>query len=307
MEELILKYQSIYDEYSKKTKILFPIGLALVILGFVGFFVFLNIGLENPLVFIIISVVLIAAGIIILIVQAGIRKKWSTLYKKEIFPEFLKATYPDGSYYPDRGFDLEKIMYTRFFRKPDRYLRGNYLSAKIGTTEFEMADYTFQMEHRDKDGHITYDTYAKGRFLIMTFPRNFKSTVKVLEKTFKFNFGFIEKKHVVEMESVDFNKKFTTYCDDSLAAFYILTPQIQEKMLELEASFKGQIYYLFDDNHLYVAINDNGDSFTYPLGKAFDVIGLNDAMKELLIPKTFIELLKLNADKFSEESFDNTI
>jgi hypothetical protein len=39
-----------------------------------------------------------------------------------------------------------------------------------------------------------------------------------------------------------------------------LTPQIQEKILALEAKFKGKFYMAFIGNELYIAVNDSDAS-----------------------------------------------
>lgn len=308
MDELILKYKPIHDEAKKKALIFTIIAVSLLVIGLIFMFLIGVAPEGSEIVFVGIGIAGIALSIIFFFLMGRATKKWNVIYSNEILPGFIEATYPGARYVPNTGFALNVLMYPEFFARPDRYLSGNYLSSKVEDISFEMADYELQMEQRDKDGHVDYQTYAKGRFIVLTFNRNFKSKLKILEKSFSFRIGSTHKGlKAVELESVDFNKKFNTYSDDATAAFYILTPQMQEKMLGLEKQFKGEMYYMFDDNHLYIAVNDSQASFKYPLFSNFDEEGLNKAMKELLVPKTFIDTLSLNADKFTEDTFDYTI
>ena len=311
MEEILAKYKAQHDEFARISLILLIIGLVGFVGGFIATFVtiiatVMNDQEPNGLVIALVVGLTVVPGVILLVIQGTYRTKWKRIYQDEIFPAFLNSIYPGAKFLPNHGLDINDIMRPKFFAYPDKYETKNYMNYKIDTTEFALSDYTLQHEHRDKDGHVTYDTYAKGRFYVFTFPRVFKNNVKVMERTSKWGRQFNGMK-VVELESIDFNKKFITYCEDELAAFYILTPQVQEQMMALEKQFSGQIYYMFDDNHLYIAVNDSKDSFTFPLNRRFDEDTINEALVEILIPKRFIEALKLNADKYKEAVLDHTI
>ena len=310
MDEILRKYKDFHDTYARAASILLWAGLGATLLGIVLSVVFfiVNGSLENPIGILpfLPFLLLVFPGFAAIGISGTYRGKWNKLYKEDIFPSFLEATYPGVQYLPRSGLGLDDLMHPKFFAKPDRWSTCNFMHYKIDTTEFAMSDYTLEHEHRDKDGHVTYDVYAKGRFYVFTFPRVFRNNVKVMERTSKWGRQF-NGMQVVELESVEFNKKFITYAEDQLAAFYILTPQVQEQMMNLERQFSGQIYYLFDDNHLYIAVNDSKDSFKFPLTRKFNEETLNDAMAEILIPKRFIEALKLNADKYKEEVLDHTI
>ena len=61
---------------------------------------------------------------------------------------------------------------------------------------------------------------------------------------------------IVETENPTFNKEFTTLCENAEDAFYILTPQIMEKMLEAQKLYKRLIFN-FDGNDLFIIIYHN--------------------------------------------------
>ena len=85
--------------------------------------------------------------------------------------------------------------------------------------------------------------------MVFDFKREFNQVVKVLEtRGLGANVRGLEK---IDTESINFNEKFDTYTSDSLTAFYVLTPQIQEKLLELETKFKGSIFFAFMNGKFY--------------------------------------------------------
>ena len=58
---------------------------------------------------------------------------------------------------------------------------------------------------------------------------------------------------IVETENPAFNKEFTTFCEKDDDAFYILTPQVMEKMIEAAKTYK-RVIYNFDDDDLFIII-----------------------------------------------------
>lgn len=67
--------------------------------------------------------------------------------------------------------------------------------------------------------------------------------------------------HKIETENVLFNDRFQIYADNEHNAFYILTPELMEKIIEFSESVKEQISVAFYDKVMYVAINRFGSIF----------------------------------------------
>ena len=99
-----------------------------------------------------------------------------------------------------------------------------------------------------------------------------------------------------------FNKKFQVLTSDETLVFYLLTPQIQEKILSLEGKFKGQFYMAFVGNELYIAVNDSDQSVTIPFSKPITVEVLTPIVECLAIPAVFINLLGLAKAKFQKDA-----
>ena len=134
--------------------------------------------------------------------------------------------------------------------------------------------------------------------MIFDFKREFNQVVKVAEsKYLGLNTRGLEK---VETESVDFNKKFSTYASDPVTAFYVLTPQIQLKLLELETKFKGSIFFAFMKGKFYVAICDNVSILDVNASKKVTQNTLDILVSQLSVPASVINELKLDSAKYNE-------
>ena len=290
MIEQFKEFEEYRQKECKKANIFFGIGGTLIAIGAIGMM------FVQFLVFIaFVGVVLLAFGFSI---HSNISKEFKTRYIINI----IKEIYPDASYDPRHGLELSTIMEPGFFKSPDRFYSEDYVSAKYNDIPFLMSDFTLQerhVRHNSKGGTtVTYENYAKGRFMVFDFKREFNQVLKVAEtKYLGLNTRGLEK---IETESVDFNKKFTTYASNPLTAFYVLTPQIQLKLLELETKFKGSIFFGFLKGKMYVAICDNVSILDINAAKAITEETLSVLESQLLVPAAIINELKLDSDKYNE-------
>ena len=224
MKERLEAFELHRQQVCKKANTYLIIGIILCVLGVI---------LMPVLDFLII---LLIVGIVLICVNSSMKSSLSKKFKNEFIVSYVKEVYPDSVYDPNVGIAKERILEPGFFQSPDRYYLEDYLKASYDGVDFEMSDFTFQERHVTTDSkghtHTTYVTYAKGRFMIFDFKREFNQVLKVVETAqLGLNTRGLEK---IETESVDFNKKFKTYSSDPLTAFYVLTPQIQLKLLELD-------------------------------------------------------------------------
>lgn len=300
----IEQFEQIRQEKAKKVKLFIILASSfyatfLLILIF-GFVVLQSDNLSNaPLILGCFGTLFMIMGLIFLVLIIVNCVQWSNFFKNEIVKTLMENEYPNCSYLKDKGIDKELFFEPAFFHKPDIYKSNNFLKATYEDILIESADYTLQDRHQDSKGNVSYQTYAQGRFFCFSFNRTFNEVVKVCEKSGPFNFSFNTKLKKVELESVEFNKKFSTTSSSPQAAFYILTPQVQEELLRLERSFKGGIFFCFKENHLYVAINNFSSSYSSNVFRPLEGETLKTITNEIRVPKRFVDSLKLNREKFN--------
>lgn len=301
-----INVQSIIDEYEPKRASAHKTYLICLIIGI------LLLVVAVPLIFIfsswalILAGVLGVAGIILIAVSSSAKNRFTKNFLNDLSRRIFNQVFPDNKYSPALGMDIKEILFPGFFMSPDRWNTNDLMEASYNGIPFRMGYYNLQnrQRHTDSKGNVYYSyvTYAEGRMIRFRFSKNFKATVKVMEKSFGdiFNEPGLEK---CETEYIDFNKRFALFTNDQLTTFYILTPQIQEKMMELEETFHGQLYMAFINNELYVAMNtEGGNIYKFKFGKPLDAEGLKLIISAIIVPATFIDLLDIDDRKFSSDS-----
>lgn len=244
--------------------------------------------------------ILFIAGVVFLIIGYASKANFVNKVASRLQAEVNAELFPNAQYSPDTGFTLEKTMYPGFFEEPDRYFTRGYMTASYQGIQFERAHYQLQRRerHTDKNGNVyyTYSDYAVGTMYHFIYGRDFGAIVKVLEKSgWQPNNSGLTKK---ETEWIVFNKKFNVYTSDETLVFYLLTPQIQEKIIDLEPKTKGQFYMAFIDQSLFIAVNDWDKSIEIPFRKPLTPESAQGLIEAMAIPAVFITLLGLTKTKF---------
>lgn len=296
----------------KKQGIFLALGIPFLVAGIVAgvliaVFDLMESSPNLALALIVVALLLIVAGIVILFLAANNKKKYQKSVLSSVQEAVENALYTDIKRNSKGCLPLEQILRPGFYAKPDRYIGSNYVSAAYNGISFEYADFDLQRreEHRDSKGNVTvsYVSYASGRMFRFFFERNFEKDLMIVEKTFLSTpkDKGLEK---IETEFLEFNKKFAVYSSDDQFVFYILTPQVQEKILELEKmnGGKGQFYYRLMNNQIYVSLC-NGVSFPKPsLWKPLDVEIIKTLAEQFAMPASMIDRLELAKNKYKENA-----
>lgn len=291
MKEKLEAFELERQKVCKKANIFLIIGIILSVASFLLIMYLMEV----------LFVILFIAGIVFIFINSSMKSKLSQKFKREVIVDYVKSFYPGCVYDPSVGIHKDVIQEAGFFKNPDRWVSEDYLKASYDGVEFEMSDFNFQERHvtRDSKGNtrVTYVTYAQGRFMIFDFKRDFNNIVKVAQNTYLgLNTRGLEE---VETESIDFNEKFKVYSSDAVTAFYVLTPQIQLKMLELESKFKGSIFFAFMHGKLYVAITDGVSILDINASKEISQNTMDILESQLMVPASIINELGLSSEKYT--------
>ena len=254
-------------------------------------------------------------GFVLLIVGIGfigyaesVRRKFISSIKEQLLPLLMTEALETTEYTYNRkaGISLSKILSAGVYKNPDRYVLSDYLACSYNGVPYEMcyADLMEEHEYTDKDGHThtTYESYFKGKVVIVDFKRSIKTAFKIIEgHPSGLNVRGLNK---VETEVSVFNKKFKSYCSDSQHFFYFMTPSLINKIMELEQTFGGTLQIVMDGDLLFVFINDSRGLFNINLKNSFkdgENSSLEQIKGETLIPAAIINEFHLDSDKFNKE------
>jgi len=309
MQKLISALEIGRKKAAKKVLIVSLIGAGFFVLA-IAFLLLLamipssSTGELNP-AFLFASLAFIVVGIILVIVAVALSKSFKKKTIDALKEEIRNELFPGAIVRPKDGLSPALINKPAFFQNYDRYLYRDFMSSNYKGIPFEKGHYELQRleTHSDGHGHTTtqYVTFAMGTMYHYSFGRQLGQIVKVLEKDGMF---FIGKNGLtkVETEFIQFNKKFMVLASDETTVFYILTPQVQEKIMEEEKTFKGHFYMAYMDDELFIAVDDNDSSYSISIRKPFTEESLTPIVKCLAMPAVFVNDLDLDTPKFQKNA-----
>jgi hypothetical protein len=293
LKRLEEKRLNLYQQYAKQNKIAMILFILALLLGLPGFFTEL--------------ILLIILGIIMFIVSLvffGRAQKHSLTFKSivktEIVTELLKEQFDDVQYEPKNHISIPRIIQTGMVKRPDRYngedlIMGSYKGVKFEVSDIDLKE---RVETRDSKGNVTvsYQTYFKGRWYVYTYERKFKEELKIIEGR---GFGVNTKGLVkLDVESIEFNKKFAIYATTQEFGFYLITSSMIEKLMELEKLHRGSILYYYVGNELHIGVNDRRDYMELSIKTPINEASLKTFMSDIDLIPAIINELRLDSSKF---------
>ena len=284
---------NIKKKHSENKVLLAVIILVIAIIGLLSFS-------DGGPIFVI-SLLIGLAGIIVLLMGSVEFSKIKKNFKNEVLTDMFKKLIPDIEYKPDYGISQNEAYSSEFLKHADRFHSEDFISGSLNDVKFISSDLKLEERHvqHTKNGtRVYYVTYFLGRIFRFDFNKEFTGNLQVLETGSPYSRRKFNK---VKMESVDFNKKFKIFTEEEITAFYILTPDIMESIFNLEKRNPGRISMSFLGDHLYVAINNNRDTFELKMFRKLDETVIDEFKKDLLVIKDFIVSLKLNNKLFKKD------
>ena len=232
------------------------------------------------------------------------RIKYHLAYKKYFVESSLKIIFSNIQYLPNSGFSSGVLFSTGMMRTGDIFHSNDYVSGRYNDVDFSQADVWIQDEHRDSDGNDSKVTVFRGRWMVFEFPKSFVSKMEIVQRGFRGNLvprtANGKKIKTLQTESGFFNKNFTVYAEDGLEMFYILTPDIIQKIEDMSMNTRQKILLCFVDNKLHVGLHNNKDAFEPPkISKPLDEkVELEKVQSDIKTITNFVDSLKLDKKLF---------
>ncbi len=276
-------------------------GIGLTILG-IGLLLLLGLymgGADNAQI---LAFIVIAIGLIIAAAGAAEFSKIKSRFKTEVLSEYFAEAIPGVKYHPEGGLSQTDVYATEFLKRADRFHTEDLLQGQMDEVDFISSDVKLEERHvqHTKNGtRVYYVTYFLGRVFKFTFNKEFDGQLQVLESGSPLSSRKFQR---VELESIDFNKKFRTFSTNELSAFYVLTPDIMEAIFALEQRNPGRIGLSFSGDTLYIAINNNKDTFEIKMFSQINEGIMDEFRKDLLVIQDFVHTLKLNTKIFKSKA-----
>ncbi len=202
-------------------------------------------------------------GLILIILATFLFSRSKKMIKEEIGAKIAQdviGRYIDDLIYDPHGsFDTTIIngIYMDF-PNYDRIhsndlIKGTYKGHRLMMCDLRLSERQTTSNGRGTRTH--YVTVFAGPYIAISFDKTITSSVTVSHHRF-FSQGNIK------MESEHFNENYNVTSESEHDAFYILTPQMMERIERINALAGDDIYICFDHSgFIYIAVNNDQNNF----------------------------------------------
>jgi hypothetical protein len=191
-------------------------------------------------------------------------KAYQFHFKDKLVRAIASAIEPSTIYYPFQGISESTFKNTGHYQTGiDRYHSEDCFEAKIGDTHVQFSEIhaEYKTTSTDSKGRTTktWHDIFKGVLFIADFHKNFNTwmIIKPDNETFTF-FGWLSKKiqgmssSHIRMEDPEFEEHFKVNAGDDQEARYLLTPDMQQRLIELSKSHGSSIIISLKDSNVYI-------------------------------------------------------
>jgi hypothetical protein len=290
--------------YKKRGKIGLIVMLCGIAVGVGGFFL-LKVN-ENFKIMIILGLLALGVGIGIFSSKHGIASKYAREFKKPVVEALLKKWYDVYSYDERGGMPLAEIYNSGLLtRRADRWHTEDLIEGMFNGVQFRTSDVHLEEEHTYTDSkgntHTEWITFFRGRWYQFYLNRDLETTIRIKEKK-RIKEMITRGLEKVEVESIDFCDKFMAYADDEHQFFYIFTPVVVEKMIELEKMHKGRFMFSIQGNLVNIGIDDNRDYLELNLKMPINEESIKAYETQVNIMAAIVSEFKFDSYKFQPQT-----
>jgi len=224
-------------------------------------------------------------------------------YKNYVIGKAIEGEVQELVYEPHFGIPQSVYKDLNAIINGNTYHTEDLITGKYHDVYFAQSDLV--VEYKDDDSSMTY---FKGRWIGFNYPKQFQGTVIIKDK--KFFYGPKRKQlSDIQLENPLFNEMFTVKSSDMHLAYYLLTPQIIERLMYLKQNAKGKIVACFKDGILHIFINNGQDSFEPNLRKINLMSDIQKFKYDFSLVSGIVAILNINDNIYvqhkEEPSYQN--
>lgn len=234
------------------------------------------------------------------------KREYLTRFKNEVFVEAIAIANPGIDYQPASMVPKASFQHGGLFNsRIDRYEGEDAFRGTVGSTELLFSELHVQRKETTTDSkgrtRTKWVTVFKGIYMIADFHKDFSCRVEIQPDFAEASFGWLGRKlqgisgDLVRFENPDFEKAFKVTATDALGAHYLLTPDMQERFLDLRNNWSSGIRAALLDSTLHLAL-PNSENWFEPDFKtpADDLSSLHTFLMRLTAVLRITETLDLN-------------
>lgn len=281
--------------YNKLKNNLLNFGIIYVaIVFFAGLAYWLMPSFDNPKLLL----VPILTGLLVFIYPAvsytNRKKQLTNSYIQQVVYPIFKTLHPAMEYQKEYYVPQSIFAASELFKRTDRYNGEDLFQGQHGDTAFRFSEVHAEERYTttDSDGNtqVKYRTIFKGIFLVADFNKHLNAKTFVYTSGWKWSFKYKR----VKLENPEFEEIFNVYGSDQIEARYVLTPKIMERMVMLHDKFQRNMWFSFNENHMYAALDTPRDYFEIDIAKEASFELVENFLTEVQAVIDVIDELDLN-------------
>lgn len=227
-------------------------------------------------------------------------------YKAQVVPKMVEAICPGATYSPQGTFDKNIIRASRLYDVSwgEHYKNEDTIRGKVDKTDFVYSEVT--LSHTQSNGKTSYEVIDFQGFVFEAdFNKHFPGTTIVTSHRFtltgNFNGLFSDMKRC-HLEDVDFEHAYCTYATNDQEARYILSPALQQRILNMHHQFCTQLgdkelSISFHEGRMLIMVPSKKDRFEVKS----DIEGVKQDFLALALMIDIVEQLNLNLRIWTKE------
>jgi len=235
------------------------------------------------------------------------------VYKRRVIAGITQAVQPDMSYSPAQGISQESFEAMGLYSTGiDRYHCEDLFAGKVGKTAlmFSEAHAEDKQTSTDSKGNTTthWVTIFKGVLVIADFHKDFNSWLTIKPDFAESSFGWLGRKFqglsasLIRLENPDFENAFVVHGGDQVEARYLLTPDMQERLLDLRQWFGTDIRMALHGSRLHLTIPKRTNWFEPDIKlPAHNLSQMKDFLQQMNSIFRIVEMLDLNTRIWSKQ------
>ena len=212
-------------------------------------------------------------------------------YKAHIIKKAIGDKVSEIIYEPYCGLPQSVYCDVNIASRGKTYHREDFITGKYNNVYFVQSDLNVSSKNTGSEQRRTF-THFSGRWIVIDYPKKFSGTVIVKDKDFV---GISRNDlEVITLENPTFNEMFTVSTNDVQLGYYILTPQLVERFMELKQSSKGAIIACFKNGMLHIGIHNRENAFELDVNNLDIAKDTESFAKDFSLVSKTIDILEVN-------------
>lgn len=237
--------------------------------------------------------------------RAYYRSKDNQQYKSTVVPRLVAAVCPGATYSARGTIPMKLIRDAQLYDtgRGQKYDNEDTVRGRVGRTSFVYGEVElYHMESNAKSVSKVED--FEGFLFDADFNKNFQG-ITILSSDYSAladHVGIFTKMKRCKLEDVNFEKKYRTYTTNDQEARYILTPALQQRILEMNEMFRRELHdrhlaISFHHGHMTIMVPSNTDRFEVK----YNIEGVKKDFLALSMMVDIVEQMNLNLRIWTKE------